>query len=44
MAEMGVLTMYRNPVNGYRLIRRSDIEVFLKPLCAEDSDKPRQAR
>jgi len=28
-AEAGTIPMHRNPANGYRLFRRSDLEKFL---------------
>ena len=36
----GKVPMHRNPINGYRLFRRSDLEDLLeriaKPLCEEE--------
>ena len=29
----GKIAAYRNPVNGYRLFRRSDLETFLKRIA-----------
>lgn len=29
-AEAGAIPMHRNPANGYRLFKRSDLERFLK--------------
>lgn len=29
-AEAGKIPMHRNPANGYRLLRRSDLEKFLR--------------
>ena len=29
-AEQGAIPMHRNPVNGYRLFKRKDLEAFLK--------------
>ena len=39
--EKGKLPVTRNPVNGYRLFRRSDLEAFLRELeCSfEPSDE-----
>jgi excisionase family DNA binding protein len=31
-AESGQILMHRNPANGYRLFRRSDLEMFLKTI------------
>jgi excisionase family DNA binding protein len=31
-AKRGDIPMHRNPANGYRLFRRSDLEVFLKTI------------
>ena len=31
-AERGDIPMHRNPVNGYRLFKRSDLEKFLKQV------------
>ena len=44
-AEAGKIQMRRNPANGYRLFRRSDLEVFLnklaKPSKPSAHNKPR---
>lgn len=47
----GKLPVTRNPANGYRLFRRSDIEAFLRELeCScepsdeKDSKRPRRAK
>ena len=31
-AENGKIQMHRNPVNGYRLFKRSDLEKFLRTV------------
>ena len=31
-AGLGEIPMHRNPVNGYRLFKRSDLEKFLKQV------------
>ncbi len=31
-AERGDIPMHKNPVNGYRLFKRSDLEKFLKQV------------
>lgn len=31
-AKAGMITMHRNPANGYRLFRRADLEDFLKSI------------
>jgi len=31
-AEGGKIPMHRNPANGYRLFRRSDLEAFLRKV------------
>jgi len=38
-AEAGKIPMHRNPANGYRLFRQSDLESFLAKVA-----KPEQAR
>ena len=37
-AERGDVPMHRNPANGYRLFKRSDLEKFLKRV--EQPEKP----
>lgn len=32
-AEAGKIPMHRNPANGYRLFRRSDLEKFLQQIA-----------
>ncbi len=39
-AEAGKIPMRRNPVNGYRLFRHSDLEKFLNDI-AKPPEKPR---
>ena len=42
-AERGKIGMHRNPANGYRLFRRSDLEAFLnrtaKPVNANPASQ-----
>ena len=38
-AEKGVLTATRNPANGYRLFRRTDLEKFLKQLGSNENPR-----
>ena len=33
-AESGKIPMYRNPANGYRLFRQTDLETFLETIKA----------
>jgi len=47
----GKLPVTRNPANGYRLFRRSDLEAFLReleysfePTDEKDSKRPRRAK
>lgn len=44
-AEAGKLPMRRNPANGYRLFKRTELEAFLheaaKPIKAKRPNKPR---
>ena len=39
-AESGQIPMTRNPINGYRLFRREDLEDFLKKID-QPTQKPR---
>lgn len=32
-AEEGKIQMHRNPANGYRLFRRSDLEAYLREVA-----------
>ena len=41
-AEQGKVPMSRNPANGYRLFKRTDLEKFLAQ--AAQSPRPRKAR
>lgn len=40
-AARGDITMHRNPVNGYRLFRRTDLERFLKRVSKPAKPKAR---
>lgn len=44
-AAAGMIPMFRNPANGYRLFRRADLEQFLRktaqPVKARVRKKPR---
>jgi excisionase family DNA binding protein len=44
-AEAGKLPMRRNPANGYRLFKRTELEAFLqeaaKPIKTKRPNKPR---
>ena len=39
----GKLSMHRNPINGYRLFRRRDLETFLQET-AKPTNKIRKAK
>lgn len=39
-AEGGKIPMHRNPANGYRLFKRSDLEKFLRAV--EESANPKR--
>lgn len=39
-AEDGKIPMHRNPANGYRLFKRSDLEKFLRAV--EESANPKR--
>ena len=39
----GRVPMHRNPANGYRLFKRTDLEGFLRAVDAS-SERPRKAR
>jgi len=44
-AENGTLPVHRNPANGYRLFRRSDLDAFLKKVSSSGTpQRPRKAR
>jgi excisionase family DNA binding protein len=42
----GKIATYRNPVNGYRLFKKSDLEALLKKIARSGRrwDRPRRAR
>ena len=40
-AEQGKIPMHRNPANGYRLFKRSDLDAFLRDVAKSASKKPR---
>ena len=42
-AEEGKVPMRRNPANGYRLFKRTDLEEFLRAVDAS-SKRPRKAK
>lgn len=42
-AEEGKVPMRRNPANGYRLFKRTDLENFLRAVDAS-SKRPRKAK
>ena len=37
----GKLAMHRNPINGYRLFKRSDLEELLKQIATPEHEQPR---
>lgn len=41
-AERGDIPMHRNPANGYRLFKRSDLQKFLKQVEKSVTNKPNQ--
>jgi len=44
-AENGILPVHRNPANGYRLFRRSDLDKFLKKVSSSGTKaRPRKTR
>lgn len=44
-AENGTLPVHRNPANGYRLFRRSDLDTFLKKVSNSSTPpRPRKVR
>lgn len=43
-AERGDVPMSRNPANGYRLFKRSDLERFLRAVEASGNMQPAQKR
>lgn len=40
-AARGDIPMHRNPANGYRLFRRTDLERFLKQVSKPAKPRPR---
>ena len=43
-AEAGKIPMHRNPVNGYRLFKRNDLEKFLRTVEASKTKPPSQRK
>ena len=43
-AEAGKIPMRKNPVNGYRLFKRKDLEAFLKQIEQTNSVSTKQRR
>lgn len=44
-AEDGKIPMHRNPANGYRLFRRSDLDKFLRKIAKPvGSARPKKAK
>lgn len=41
-AEAGKIPMHKNPANGYRLFKRSELDAFLEQI--ETPQKPSQAK
>ena len=41
-AEAGKIPMHRNPANGYRLFRRTDLEAFLHKISKPAKPKRRR--
>ncbi|MCR9291892.1 MAG: helix-turn-helix domain-containing protein [bacterium] len=42
-AKDGKIPVHRNPANGYRLFRRSDLETFLRQI-ERSATKPRKSK
>jgi excisionase family DNA binding protein len=42
-AAAGKIAVHRNPANGYRLFRRSDLEKFLRQVH-RSAEKPRKSK
>ena len=40
----GNLPTYRNPINGYRMYRRADLEKLLADVSVSGQEKPRSSR
>lgn len=43
-AAQGKIPMHRNPANGYRLFKRSDLEKFLRTVEASKTKPPSQKK
>jgi excisionase family DNA binding protein len=43
-AAQGKIPMHRNPANGYRLFKRSDLEKFLRQVESSGSSKPKRKK
>lgn len=43
-AKRGEIPMHRNPVNGYRLFKRSDLEKFLRKVETSRNSTPNQKK
>jgi len=43
-AAQGKIPMHRNPANGYRLFKRSDLEKFLRAVEASGNKPPAQKK
>lgn len=43
-AEQGKIPMHRNPANGYRLFKRSDLEKFLRKTATPVRTTQRKAK
>jgi excisionase family DNA binding protein len=43
-AAEGKIPVHRNPANGYRLFKRSDLEKFLRQIESSGSSKPKRKK
>jgi excisionase family DNA binding protein len=43
-AARGDIPMHRNPVNGYRLFKKSDLDKLLKKVAKQVAIKPSRAK
>jgi excisionase family DNA binding protein len=43
-AAQGKIPMHRNPANGYRLFKRSDLEKFLRQVESSGTSKPKRKK
>lgn len=43
-AERGDIPMSRNPANGYRLFKRTDLEKFLRQVESSGTSKPKRKK